>query len=213
MSEEMTEFARRVLDMADSIREGRADPLEYRLTESYRALRSMAMDLKMKLDLDELLNEILHRKVTRVQELVRLLETPGLVADRLRGMSTQELARHVYLTRPLEFQALDPVRMSSAYRHLTLLLEARKIPPHPPVAEPDETPVLAEFPLQSDSSVMLTDLEDFLVTIPRGIPVPLDSLITSDDFDKYLRSFLYVLILISRGELTYDPELRVLIRD
>ncbi|MHA1944403.1 MAG: hypothetical protein ACW96M_08410, partial [Candidatus Thorarchaeota archaeon] len=65
-------LAMRVFEMVHAVRSGEIDPLELRLTEAYKELQNLASKIDSRIDIDEMLNEILSTKVHRVQELARV---------------------------------------------------------------------------------------------------------------------------------------------
>ena len=81
-------LAEKVYEIVQSARSGEIDPLEIRLTEPYRELQELVEKLDSRLDIDEMLNEVLGAKVNRVQELARVLASPEVYVARLKGKST-----------------------------------------------------------------------------------------------------------------------------
>jgi hypothetical protein len=50
----------------------------------------------------------------------------------------------------------------------------------------------------------MKDLERFLDTIPTEEKTIFDRIVEKDDFDLFLKHFLYVIILVSQGKLRYN---------
>jgi len=83
-------LAERVYQIVQAARSRDVDPLEIRLTDSYRELQELAEKLDSRLDIDEMLNEVLGVKVNRVQELARVIASPEIYVARLKGKSTKQ---------------------------------------------------------------------------------------------------------------------------
>jgi hypothetical protein len=78
-------------------------------------------------------------------------------------------------------------------------------PPQDPIPKVTELP--NGYVLDTEDSVFLEDLERFLQTFGNG-RVTFDDIVENNEFDVFLKQFLYVVILVSRGQLNYDPETR-----
>lgn len=70
------------------------------------------------------------------------------------------------------------------------------------------TPLPNGFALDTEDSIFMEDLEKFLNSIPLEGKVIFDNIVESDKFDLFLKHFLYVIILVSRGRLLYNPVTR-----
>ena len=206
---ETTNLANKVLEVAEQIREGNLDPLEFRLTESYQKLRKMAAEVDSKLDIDEMLNEILGLKVSKVQELARILASPELYVERVKTLPPRRLAALLATHQPVVFNQLDRTSLDESFTRIGNLLEAMTR------AEPEEKiPQMSGVPngyeIETEDSIFLEDLMEFLKSVPEDRQVLFDDLMETDDFDLFLKRFLYVVVLISRGLVHFDPETRLI---
>jgi hypothetical protein len=201
-------LAERVLEVAEAIREGSLDPLEFRLTDAYQDLRDMAAGIDSRLDIDEMLNEILRLKVNRVEELARILASPEIYVERIKGVPVRRLAKMMQLKQPVTFSHLEKEDLDESFTRIGKLLEAMAREP-----EEESIPKMSAIPngysIETEDAVFLEDLLRFLDSIPSGKRVPLNELVESQDFDVFLKRFLYAVVLISKGDLQYDQETRV----
>ena len=154
-----------------------------------------------------MLNEILSTKVDRVQELARILAAPEVDVSRLKGLSMRELAKLATPRQPVVIGHLGHESLGGALDRVVTLIDAmQREPPE------DKIPKIAELPngfaLDTEDSVFLEDLDRFLATIPNGDRTKFDDLVMNDEFDVFLRHFLYVVFLVSKRRLHYDPETR-----
>ncbi|TFF84777.1 hypothetical protein EU524_00230, partial [Candidatus Thorarchaeota archaeon] len=117
-------LAERVLEVAEAIREGSLDPLEFRLTDAYQDLRDMAAGIDSRLDIDEMLNEILRLKVNRVEELARILASPEIYVKRIKGVPVRRLAKMMQLKQPVTFSHLEKEDLDESFTRIGKLLEA-----------------------------------------------------------------------------------------
>ena len=196
----------RVFEMVQAVRSGEIDPLELRLTEAYKELQELASKIDKRIDIDEMLNEILSTKVTRIQELARVLAAPEIYVNRLKGQSTRDLAKLLTPKQPLIISHLEHTSLGTALDRIVQLIDAMtREPPEDPV--PKVTDLPDGYALETEDSVFLEDLERFLQTMDNG-KVVFDDLVKSDEFDVFLKQFLYVVILVSKGHLRYDPVTR-----
>jgi hypothetical protein len=205
------DFELRVLRLAESIRSGQTDPLEVKLTPEYRELQEMAEDIGKRLDIDEMLNEILGVKVSRVQELAKVLAAPELYVNRLKTIGSRELAGMMAYHHPFRVSHLEPEPLERAFGRVKQLIDAMTMDP-PPEKVPKITKLPNGYAFQAEEAVLLEDAERFLSTVQIGKVVTLDEIIMGDSLEEALRRFLYVVILISAGLVVYDPELRTIIR-
>lgn len=201
----------RVYQIVQAARSGEIDPLEIRLSEPYRELQELAAKLDSRLDIDEMLNEILGTKVNRVQELARVLASPEVYVARLKGKSTKDLAKLLTQKQPVVIGHIEHNSLGSSLQRVVQLIDAMsKESIEDPIPEMSGLP--NGFTLDTEDSVFIEDLDRFLESIPLKMKVIFDELINNDDFDEFLRRFLYVIILVSRGRLVYNPATRQLWR-
>ena len=200
-------LAEKVYEIVQAARSGDIDPLELRLTEPYRELQELVEKLDSRLDIDEMLNEVLSAKVNRVQELARVLASPEVYVARLKGKSTKQLARLLVQKQPITIGHLEHASLGGSLARVVQLIEAlSKEPPEDKI--PEMTPLPNGFTLDTEDSVFMEDVDRFLKTIPLDGKVIFDDIVESDEFDVFLKHFLYVIILVSRGRLRYNPVTR-----
>ncbi|MHA1964968.1 MAG: hypothetical protein ACXACG_02320 [Candidatus Thorarchaeota archaeon] len=200
-------LAESVFSMVQAVRSGEIDPLEIRLTQAYKDLQELVAKIDSRIDIDEMLNEILSTKVNRVQELARILAAPEVYVSRLKELSMRDLAKLVTLKHPVVIGHIEQDSLGSALNRVVALIEAMsKEPPENPI--PRITSLPNGFALDTEDSVFLEDLERFLVTIPEDMKTKFDDLVMDEEFELFLKQFLYVVILVSKGRLHFDPETR-----
>ena len=200
-------LAEKVYEILQAARSGDIDPLELRLTEPYRELQELAEKLDSRLDIDEMLNEVLSAKVNRVQELARVLASPEVYVARLKGKSTKQLARLLVQKQPITIGHLEHASLGGSLARVVQLIEAlSKEPPEDKI--PEMTPLPNGFALDTEDSVFMEDLDRFIKTVPLDGKVIFDDIVENDEFDVFLKRFLYVIILVSRGRLLYNPVTR-----
>ncbi|MGY5880344.1 MAG: hypothetical protein RTV31_08835 [Candidatus Thorarchaeota archaeon] len=200
-------LAEKVYEIVQAARSGEVDPLEIRLTDSYKELQELAEKLDSRIDIDEMLNEVLSAKVNRVQELARVLASPDVYVARLKGKSTKQLARLLVQKQPITIGHLEHASLGGSLARVVQLIEAlSKEPPEDKI--PEMTPLPNGFTLDTEDSVFIEDLDRFLKAIPMEGKVIFDDIVESDEFDIFLKNFLYVIILVSRGRLLYNPVTR-----
>ena len=203
MTENLT-LAEKVYQIVQTARSGNIDPLEIKLLDSYKELQALVEKLDSRIDIDEMLNEILSSKVNRVQELVRVLASPEVYVARLKGKSTKQLARLLVERQPVVIGHLEHESLGGSLERVVQLIEAlSKEPPEDKI--PEMTPLPKDFALDTEDSVFLEDLERFLNTIPEKGKVVFDIIVENEEFDIFLKHFLYVIILVSKGRLQYNP--------
>jgi len=204
---ENTSLAEKVYQIVQAARSGDIDPLEIRLTEPYKELQELAEKLDSRLDIDEMLNEVLSAKVNRVQELARVLASPEVYVARLKGKSTKQLAKLLVQNQPVVIGHLEHDSLGGSLARVVQLIEAlSKEPPEDKV--PEMTPLPNGFALNTEDSVFMEDLEKFLENIPHEGKVIFDDIVENEEFDIFLKNFLYVIILVSRGRLLYNQVTR-----
>jgi hypothetical protein len=153
-----------------------------------------------------MLNEVLGTKVNRVQELARVLAAPEIYVNRLKRKSVLELAKLLTPRQPLTLTQLEYSSLSQSLDRVVHLIDAMsQEPPEDPIPKVTELP--NGYALDTEDSVFLEDLEKFLHTFGNG-RVSFDDIVKSEEFDVFLKQFLYVVILVSRGQLIYDTETR-----
>lgn len=200
-------LAESVFNMLQAVRSGELDPLELRLTKAYKDLQELAAKIDSRIDIDEMLNEILSNKVNRIQELARILAAPEVYVSRLKELTMRDLAKLVTPKQPVVIGRLGRESLGNALDRVVNLIDAMSREP-----EEDPIPNIAELPngftLETEDSVFLEDLEKFLESIPEDKRTEFDELVLNEEFEIFLKYFLYVVILVSKGRLHYDPERR-----
>ncbi len=204
-------LAERVYALVQAIRSAEQDPLELQLTDSYKELQNLIAELDSRIDIDEMLNEILSAKVTRVQELARVLASPEVYVARLKGKSTRELARLLRVKQPVVINQFEHDSLRQSLDRVIQLIDAMARE-YPEETIPKTSELPNGFALPTEDAVFLEDLERFLESIPFDGKVIFDDIVESEDFDLFLRNFLYIIILVSRGRLQYNPVTRQLWR-
>jgi hypothetical protein len=197
-------LAEKVYEIVQAAKAGEIDPLEIRLTESYRELQELAAQVDSRLDIDEMLNEVLGVKINRVQELARVLASPEVYVSRLKGISSKKLAKLLVVKQPFVVSRLEHESLEESLERVVQLIEAlSKEPPEDSIPKMSKLP--EGFALDTEDSVFMADLDKFLGTIPQDKKVVFDRIVDDNDFDNFLKHFLYVIILVSRGRLRYNP--------
>ncbi|MHA2384456.1 MAG: hypothetical protein ACXACT_17940, partial [Candidatus Thorarchaeota archaeon] len=183
-------LAEQVFKMVQAVRSGEIDPLEIRLTNAYKDLQELAAKIDSRIDIDEMLNEVLSTKVARVQELARVLAAPEIYVNRLKGKSTRELAKLLTPCQPLTINQLEHKALGQSLERIVHLIDAlSREPTEDPVPKVSELP--NGYALDTEDSVFLEDLERFLQKFGNG-RVIFDEIVESDEFDVFLKQFLYV---------------------
>ncbi|MHA1771622.1 MAG: hypothetical protein ACTSYL_05425 [Candidatus Thorarchaeota archaeon] len=189
--------------MAEAIDKGKIDPLQLSLIEPYRQLKDLQDGLPTRLTIDETLNNILGAKVHRIQELARILAAPDLYVKILQRMTTRQVGKAMRYRRPLTIPKLD-------YRDLTDALE-RVLKGITSQTErtvegtvDEDTESQEEFVIQSEEAITLEKIDAFFDALPVNKPMPIQTVLQSNDINTILERFLIILILISRGLLIYD---------
>ena len=196
-------LAEKVYQIVQAARSGDIDPLEIRLTESYKELQELAEKLDSRIDIDEMLNEVLSAKVNRIQELARVLASPEVYVARLKGKSIKQLAQLLVQKQPVVIGHLEHESLGGSLARVMQLIEALS-KEHPEDKIPEMTPLPIGFALNTEDSVFMEDLDKFLNKIPHEGKVIFDDIVEDDEFDVFLKHFLYVIILVSRGRLHYN---------
>ena len=208
---QLRELNQRVVKMADDIRRGELDPLELRLTEAYKELQQLAAQIDSRLDIDEMLNDILGTKVTRVQELARILAAPELYVSRLKSIGPIRLARLIRYRQPVIMASIQPAGLDRSLDRILrgIDLHSKRKPEEP---LPTSVGVPEGFTFATEDSVFLEELDRFAHTLHKGRETKIDDLLATKDFDQFLKRFLFIVMLISRGIVSYDPVNRGLFR-
>ncbi|MHA1961262.1 MAG: hypothetical protein ACW99U_13645 [Candidatus Thorarchaeota archaeon] len=207
----ITELSRRVFDIVRKISLGELNPLDVKLTPAYRELKIAAGQVHTKIEVDEMLNGILSAKVSRVQELVRVLGAPDLYVESLRRTSSRKLSGMIRYRQPLVLKGLNPKSMDDSLSRMLRFIDAiSKERPE------DQVPSMSfsarDIILRSEDLAFSKEMEDFTRSIPVGKRIPLVKLLTTDDKELRLRRFLYVILMISDGTAVYDPTAREIVK-
>jgi len=207
----MSDLAQRVEEMIRIVEEGHTDPVELRLTKQYRDLRNALLNLQLKIDIDEMLNQILGTKIHRVRELARFLSAPDFYARRIEKMSMRELARMVRFRQPLSHSRLTRARLEEAFAKVLRLIDAMS---HGVEVEEDipEIVIPDRLDLETEEAISEAELQRIEQLIPSDGSVPLRELVAVRNLVVFIRRFLCVVILISEGRVHYDPDTRTLSR-
>jgi len=208
---EKASLAERVFELVQAIRSSQIDPLELRLTDSYRELQELVADVDNRIDIDEMLNEVLGVKVTKVQELARVLASPEVYIAKLRGKSAKSLAKLLKVKQPVIINRFEQGALSSSLDRIIQLIDSMS-KEYPDEVAPKTSDLPNGFALQTEDAVFLEDLERFIETIPFDGKVIFDDIVESKEFEVFLKNFLYIIILVSRGRLHYNPITRQLWR-
>ena len=200
-------LAKSVYIMVQSVRAGEIDPLELRLTQAYRDLQELAAKIDRRIDIDEMLNEILSTKVSRVQELARILAAPEVYVNRLKELSMRDLSKLVTLKQPVVIGHLEQDSLGNALNRVVAFIDAMS-KEQPEDAVPSMSSLPNGFAFDTEDAVFLEDLERFLEKISDVEKIKFEDLVMNEEFEIFLKHFLYVVILVSKGSLRYDPETR-----
>ncbi len=205
------EISKRVFSLAKQVQEGRLDPLEVTLTEEYQTLQRLAAGVAEKLDLDEMLNIILESKVTKIQELARILATPDLYVECLRTTPMRRLGRMIAYRRPLVLRRLHPEEMMGATRRVMVIIDAlSREPPEEQVPEMAEIP--EDFALKVENPRFMEEMSAFEQSIPTDERIPLTELLRTDSHMTYIKRFIFTILLISEEKLTYFEDTKEILR-
>ncbi|MFX0106733.1 MAG: hypothetical protein ACFE7R_00450 [Candidatus Hodarchaeota archaeon] len=204
-------LALRVFELAQAVRDGKVDALDVPLTDEYKELQNLSADVERRIGIDEMLNEILGVKVRRVQELARVLAAPEIYVNKLKDLSTRKLAGMIAYQRPITIAHLEPDSLETSMTRVTQFIDALSKDP-PDEVPPPRAEIPDDFEFPTEDAVLLEDAERFAVSIPVGVSVAISDVISNDDFDEFLRRFLYVVILISKGILVFDAKTATVVR-
>lgn len=208
----LEEISKRVFALSKRVQQGDLNPLEVRLTEEYQTLRRLVADVDDRLDIDEMLNALLDQKVTKIQELARVLATPDFYVEYLKSVPIRRLAKLMIYRSPLVIARLDYDKMNASLTRVISIIDSlSKEHPKDPVPEVSEAP--PDFRIESENAIFMEEMREFESTIPKGVRMPLSTVIQSDDEEVHLRRFLYVLFLISMGDLKYFKDTQEIMRE
>ncbi|MFW9967119.1 MAG: hypothetical protein ACFFEA_08190 [Candidatus Thorarchaeota archaeon] len=204
-------FAESILRIADAVRSGEVNPLEIQLTPEYKKLQDIKAEVGSRLDIDEMLNEVLGAKVSKVQELARVIASPELYISKLRTLSVRDFARMIVYHHPIGIGHLDHSTLDrSAFRIRKFIEKLGTEAPEDRI--PTITPLPNGYTFPSQDAILLEDAIAFGDGIPMDQRIPLEEIILNEDFDEFLRRFLYIVILISKGIIQYNHEDRTIVR-
>ncbi|MFX1262335.1 MAG: hypothetical protein ACFFAZ_09625 [Promethearchaeota archaeon] len=209
---EIKTFTENILRIAESVRSGRVDPLEIRLTPEYRKLQKLTAKVGIRLDMDEMLNEVLGAKVDKVQELARVLASPELYVAKIKTLSARDLAGLIIYHHPVSIAHLDHSALDRSSVRIKQFIDKLGMEP-PEEKVPTIAPLPNGYTFPSEDAILLEDAQEFGAGIPVGEKIDVDDIILNEDFEEFLRRFLYLVILISRGTLHYNIEDRTVVRE
>ncbi|MFX0056561.1 MAG: hypothetical protein ACFFAX_03150 [Promethearchaeota archaeon] len=209
---EIKTFAENILRIAESVRSGKVDPLEIKLTPEYKRLQKLTAKVGARLDIDEMLNEVLGAKVNKVQELARVLAAPELYVAKLKTLSAKELAGLIVYHHPVGISHLDHSALDRSSNRIRQFIDKLGMEP-PEEKVPTIAPLPNGYTFPSEDAILMEDAQEFGASIPVGEKIPVDEIILDEDFEEFLRRFLYLVILISKGTLQYDINDRTVVRE
>ena len=205
-------LTQRILKMAEGVESGEIDAVDLELSTSYQELREIIAEIEKRMSLDETLNEILVNKIGRVQEIARILQSPEFYLRKLKQLKTREIAQLISYEKPISLSHLEVAALQRALERMILFKEQLTRE-----ESADEPPSISDIPsdytFESEDSVFMQDLEEFLSSIRKGKEISIDELIAHPDFDVFLKRFLYIVILISQGDLIFDWNRRTVVRE
>jgi hypothetical protein len=200
---DIDELEKTVLKLFSQIETGKQDPLSINLKKSYINLRELEATVARKIVVDGTLNTLLENKTSRIQELARILASPEVYVNRVRMLKPMDLAKLISYRQPVTYSHLDVSRMQESFSRIQDMMAARK----ESMLKEEQVPSITEpkdKTMEMEDSVTLEDLNQFLKRIPENQQIGLEELLASPSKDEFLRRFLYVVLLISRGRLEYD---------
>jgi hypothetical protein len=199
------ELAQEVLSILETIRVGEVDPLDYQLVEAYRRLQKLILETEDKLQIDEMLNEVLDSKVLRIQELARIMSSPELYVEKLKEFKAKELARLTVYQHPIVLHQLNYDSLSRSFLKVSNLIDSLQslIPEEP---TPSTSTLPSDFRFHSEDPLLLENLKKFSATLPKKKSVRIEQILNCSEFEEFLRRFLYVVLMISKGMIVYNPK-------
>lgn len=191
--------------LVSQVETGEQDSLSISLRKPYRSLREVEAGVARKIVVDGTLNTLLENKTSRIQELARILASPEIYVNRLRMLEPMELAKLISYRQPIICSHLDVNRMQKSFSRIQNMMAARQ----ESMLQEEDIPTITEpqdKTMEMEDSVTLEDLDRFLKRVPKNRSIRLKELLSSPNMDEFLRRFLCVVLLISRGLLEYDNE-------
>jgi len=198
--EELEKIVRKLFSQIET---GKQDPLAINLKKSYINLRELEATVARKIAVDGTLNTLLENKTSRIQELARILASPEVYVNKVRMLKPMDLAKLISYRQPVTYSHLDVSHMQESFSRIQDMMAARK----ESMLKEEQVPSITEpedKTMEMENSVTLEDLNQFLKRIPENQQIGLEELLASPSKDEFLRRFLYVVLLISRGRLEYD---------
>lgn len=207
----VSEISKRVFKIAKKIQSGESSPLDIQLTEEYQELQVLVARVDARLDIDEMLNDILEAKISKVQELARVLTAPEVYVEKLKLIKTRRLGKLIAVYQPLVLSRLDPRTLTQSLDRVMEIIDA--ISQEPPEDQvPDMTDIPTEIHLKSEDALFSEEMDEFERFLPVGEKILLSDLLETNDMDLFLRRFLFVIVLITKGSLVYFKESREILR-
>ena len=118
-------------------------------------------------------------------------------------MPVRTLAKLIAWHQPVTFQTLAKEDLNESLTRVVNLMDAMaREKPEDEIPEMKGVP--NDFALESQDSLFQEDLQRFLERIPANERMTLSEIMASDDDEELLKNFLYVIVLISQGDLQYD---------
>ena len=207
MNTKNQDLAQEVLNILETIRVGDVDPLDFQLVDSYKKLQELILDTEDKLQIDEMLNEVLGSKVLRIQELARILTSPEMYVEKLKTFKMKQLARMATYKHPIVLHNLNYDSLSKSFQRVSSLMDAMN-KPIPEEQIPSLSTIPPDFAFQSEDPLLIENLKRFLSTLPKKRDIQIDQVLDCLDFDEFLRRFLYVILIISKGMVEYNHQSR-----
>jgi hypothetical protein len=211
LQNEYDDLGREVLTILETVRIGEVDPLDYQLVNAYRKLQELIIETEDKLRIDEMLNEVLGSKILRIQELARILTSPELFVEKLKLFRTKKLAKLATYRNPVVLRHFNYDSLSKSLQKVTSLIDSlHKSIPEEQIPETSTLP--PDFVFQSEDPLLIENLKRFVSTLPKRKSVRIEQILDCLEFEEFLRRFLYVILVIDKGMVEYNPQARELRR-
>jgi hypothetical protein len=211
LQNEYDDLGREVLSILETVRIGEVDPLDYQLVNAYRKLQELIIETEDKLRIDEMLNEVLGSKILRIQELARILTSPELFVEKLKLFRTKKLAKLATYRNPVVLRHFNYDSLSKSLQKVTSLIDSlHKSIPEEQIPETSTLP--PDFVFQSEDPLLIENLKRFVSTLPKRKSVRIEQILDCLEFEEFLRRFLYVILVIDKGMVEYNPQARELRR-
>ena len=207
MNKNNQDLAQEVFNILETIRVGDVDPLDYQLVDSYKKLQELILGTEDKLQIDEMLNEVLGSKVLRIQELARILTSPEMYVEKLKTFKMKQLAGIAAYRHPIALRSISYDSLSKSFQRISSLMDALN-KPIPEEQIPSLSTLSPDFTFQSEDPLLIENLKRFLSTLPKRRDIQIDQVLDCLDFDEFLRRFLYLILVISKGMVEYNPQTR-----